>query len=216
MRNSMSGFTLRDLEYVESLHGRLAPVFAKMDEEGARGDIPIVGTSVGRTLSVLVRAIGARRVVEVGTAIGYSTLWMALAMPHDGRVVTIDPDRSRTDRAREFWSEAGVADRIQVVSGKALEELPKLRGPFDLAFIDALKPEYEGYLSLVLPLLRDGGTVAVDNLLWSGRASGAVAADDESTNAIRSFNRRFVSHPQLDATILPVGDGLGVGVKLAR
>src|SRR5205814_1358864 len=84
----------------------------------------------------------------------------------------------RTDRARAYWTEAGVGDRIEVRNGKGLEELPKLRGPFDLAFIDALKPEYEGYLAAVLPLLRSGGTVAVDNLLWGGRASGAVAVAD--------------------------------------
>ena len=213
MRNSMEQVTSRDLEYLESLHPRLAAVFAKMDEQGAREDIPIVGTSVGRALGVLVRAIGARRIVEVGTAIGYSALWMALALPKEGRLITIDPDRARTDRARAYWTEAGVGDRIEVRNGKGLEELPKLRGPFDLAFIDALKPEYEGYLAAVLPLLRSGGTVAVDNLLWGGRASGAVAADDESTNAIRSFNKKFVRHDLLDAIIIPVGDGLGIGVK---
>src|SRR5207237_8974052 len=121
---------------------------------------------------------------------------------------------SRTDRPRPGLLDRGrVGDRIEVRNGKGLEELPKLRGPFDLAFIDALKPEYEGYLAAVLPLLRSGGTVAVDNLLWGGRASGAVAADDASTNAIREFNRKFVKHPSLDATILPVGDGLGIGVK---
>src|SRR5207247_11146383 len=98
-------------------------------------------------------------------------------------------------------------------SGTWLEELPKLSGPFDLAFIDALKSEYAGYLAAVLRLLRAGGTVLVDNLLWDGRASGAVPGDDADTRAIREFNRLFVRHPQLDATILAVGAGLGVGVK---
>ena len=213
MRNAMDQFTLRDLQYIDSLHGELSPVFAKMDEQGAKDSIPIVATAVGRALFVLVRATGAKRVVEVGTAIGYSALWMALALPPDGRIVTIDPDRERTARARAFWKEAGVSDRIEVRNARALDELPRLDGPFDLAFIDALNPEYEGYLAATLPLLRAGGTVVVDNLLWDGRASGAVAADDASTNAIREFNRKFVKHPSLDATILPVGDGLGIGVK---
>lgn len=213
MRNAMDAITLQDLRYLDELHGDLDGVFAKMDAEAAAENIPIVSSSIGHALRVLVRATAARRIVEVGTATGYSALWMATALPADGRIVTIDPDRSRTDRARAYWREAGVADRIEVVSGRALEVLPKLRGPFDLAFVDALKIEYDGYLAALLPLLRPGGTVLVDNLLWDGRASGAVAADDGDTLAIREFNRRFVKDPRLDATILSVGDGLGVGVK---
>lgn len=210
----MDAIALKDLEYLESLHGKLAGAFARMDEEGGREGIPIVGTSVGRALHVLIRATGARRVVEVGTAIGYSALWMATALPKEGRIDTIDPDRSRTDRARRYWDEAGVGTKIVVHTGKGLDVLPALAGPYDFAFIDALKNEYEGYLAQVVRLLRPGGTVAVDNLLWSGRASGA-RADDRSpdTTAIRDFNAKFVRHPQLDATILPVGDGLGLGVK---
>jgi len=213
MRNAMDTITLRDLQYLDSLHPELEGVFARMDAEAAAENIPIVSSSIGHALRVLVRATAARRIVEVGTATGYSALWMASALPTDGRIITIDPDRSRTDRARAHWRAAGVADRIEVISGTALEELPKLSGPFDLAFIDALKSEYAGYLAAVLRLLRAGGTVLVDNLLWDGRASGAVPGDDADTRAIREFNRLFVRHPQLDATILSVGDGLGVGVK---
>ncbi len=217
MRNAMDAITLRDLEYLESLQGKLTRVFARMDEEGGREGIPIVGTSVGRALHVLVRATGARTVVEVGTAIGYSALWMATALPADGRLDTIDPDRSRTDRARRFWDEAGVGAKIVVHSGKGLVVLPALAGPYDFAFIDALKTEYEDYLAAVLRLLRPGGTVAVDNLLWGGRASGAREDDRTAeTSAVRAFNAKFVTHPQLDATILPVGDGLGIGVKKAQ
>lgn len=216
MRNALDRVTLRDLEYVEGLHAPLSGVFARLEAEGSRDDIPIVGTAVGRALHVLVRATGARRVVEVGTAIGYSALWMATALPVDGELVTIDPDRARTDRARRFWDEAGVGGRIRVENAPALEVLPRLRGPFDLAFIDALKREYAGYLEQVLRLLRPGGTVAVDNLLWGGRASGSAPDDGTAdTRAIREFNGAFVAHPALDAMILPIGDGLGVGVKRA-
>jgi caffeoyl-CoA O-methyltransferase len=209
----MDQITHRDLEYIESLFGSLSPVFAKMDAEGGKESIPIVSTSVGRALFVLVRATAAKRIVEVGTAIGYSALWMALALPKDGRIVTIDPDRERTDRARRFWQEAGVSQKVDVVNGRGLEELPRLRGPFDLAFIDALKSEYDGYLERILPLLRPGGTIAVDNVLWSGRASGANPVAHGDTEAIRAFNRKFANHPSLDSTILPVGDGLALGVK---
>ncbi|TMG32920.1 MAG: O-methyltransferase [Chloroflexi bacterium] len=188
MRNAMDTITLRDLQYLDSLHPELEGVFARMDAEAAAENIPIVSSSIGHALRVLVRATAARRIVEVGTATGYSALWMASALPTDGRIITIDPDRSRTDRARAHWRAAGVADRIEV-------------------------SEYAGYLAAVLRLLRAGGTVLVDNLLWDGRASGAVPGDDADTRAIREFNRLFVRHPQLDTTILSVGDGLGVGVK---
>lgn len=216
MRNALKQITLADLEYLEGLHPPLGGAFAAIDDEGGRESIPVVGTAVGRALHVLVRATGARRILEVGTAIGYSALWMASALPDDGELVTIDPDRARTDRARRFWEQEGVSGRIRVVNAPALEALPGLRGPFDLAFIDALKHEYQAYLEALLPLLRAGATIAVDNLLWSGRASGA-APDDGSrdTRAVREFNAAFVRDDRLVATILPVGDGLGLGVKRA-
>ncbi|MBA2371152.1 MAG: O-methyltransferase [Chloroflexi bacterium] len=214
MRNAMDRITRQDLEYLESLHGGLPEVFSALDADGGRDDIPIVGTSVGRLLHMLVRASGARRVVEVGTAIGYSALWIATALPRDGQLITIDPDRERTDRARAFWDRAGVGDLIRVVNAPALDVLPTLEGPFDFAFIDALKHEYAGYLGHVVGRLRGGGTVAVDNLLWSGRTSGS-APDDGSTDtrALKEFNATFVAHRELDAVILPVGDGVGIGVK---
>lgn len=214
MRNAMDRITHRDLDYLERIHGDLPDVLRMLDREGGRDDIPIVGTAVGRLLAVLVRATGARRVVEIGTAIGYSALWMASALPADGELVTIDPDRERTDRARRFWELARVGERIRVVNAPALEALPTLIAPFDLAFIDALKREYQAYLEQVLWLLRPGGTVVVDNLLWSGRASGSSPDDGTSdTRAIKEFNAAFVRDRRFEATILPVGDGLGIGVK---
>lgn len=209
----MDRITRVDLEYLESLHPALPEAFRALDTEGGRNDIPIVGTSVGRLLHVLVRASGARRALEIGTAIGYSALWIATALPEDGELVTIDPDRQRTDRARSFWERAGVGGRIRVLNAPALEVLPTLQGTFDFAFIDALKHEYAGYLAEVLRLLRPGGTVAVDNLMWSGRTTGSAPDDgSEDTRALKEFNEAFVRHPGLDATVLPVGDGLGVGV----
>ncbi len=178
MRNAMDRVTLTDLDYIERLHEPLSGVFAKMEEQGAAEHIPIVGTAVGRALHVLVRATGATRIVEVGTAIGYSALWMASAMK-GGDIDTIDPDRTRTDRARALWSEAGVGARIRVHSGKA-----------------------------------PGGLIVADNVLWSGRVSGSAPDDrPDDTRALREFNAAFVRHAALDATILPIGDGLAVGVR---
>ena len=176
-------------------------------------DIPIVDRDTGRVLQVL--AGGRRRIVEVGTAYGYSTLWMALGQPPDGTIVTIDPDRARTDLARGWWREAGIADeRITVVNAPALDAFaagePALAGPFDLAFIDALKPEYHRYLEHITGRLAPGALVVADNVLWSGRVSGArpADADDANTRALREFDTAVLGDRRFNATILPLGDGL--------
>jgi caffeoyl-CoA O-methyltransferase len=200
-----------DLDWIESI----APPLSKAQEaiEAAARDprVPIVDRDAGRVLSVL--AGGRRRIVEVGTAFGYSTLWLALGQPDDGTIVTIDPDRERTDRARGWWRDAGIPDeQITVVSAKALEAFeagdPALAGPFDLAFIDALKPEYGDYLDRLLDgRLVAGALVLADNVLWSGRVSGSRPAD-ENTAALRTFSERVLADDRFTATILPVGDGL--------
>jgi len=156
-----------------------------------------------------------RRIVEVGTAYGYSTLWMALGQPADGTIVTIDPDRERTDLARAWWRQAGIADeRITVVNAPALDAFaagdPALAGPFDMVFIDAMKPEYLGYLEALTGRLAPRALVAADNVLWSGRASGSrpVAEGDANTVALREFDAAVLADPRFTSTILPLGDGL--------
>jgi caffeoyl-CoA O-methyltransferase len=202
-----------DLDWIESISAPVGEALAAIEEAARPLGIPIVDRDAGRVLSVL--AGGRRRIVEIGTAYGYSTLWMALGQPPDGTIVTIDPDRSRTDLAREWWRQAGIADdRITVVAAAALEALergePALAGPFDMAFIDALKPEYEAYLEALVPRLAPGALVAADNVLWSGRVSGArpAADDDANTAALRAFDQAVLADPRFTATILPVGDGL--------
>jgi caffeoyl-CoA O-methyltransferase len=181
-----------------------------IEAAAAPDGIPILDRDSGRALAAL--AAGRRRIIEVGTAYGYSTLWLALGQPTDGTIVTIDPDRSRTDLARGWWRQAGIADeRITVLTAKALEAFagadPALAGPFDLAFIDALKPEYEAYLEALVPRLAPGALVVADNVLWSGRVADPTVTD-ESTTALRAFDARVLSDPRFTATILPVGDGL--------
>jgi len=202
-----------DLDWIESISTPIGDALAAIEEAAQPLGIPIVDRDTGRVLSVL--AGGRRRIVEVGTAYGYSTLWMALGQPADGTIVTIDPDRSRTDLARGWWLRAGISDeRIIVVTAPALEAFESgeatLGGPFDLVFIDALKPEYEAYLEALVPRLAPGALIAADNVLWSGRVSGArpVAADDANTNALRAFDLAVLGDPRFTATILPVGDGL--------
>ena len=168
--------TETDLDWIEATSRPLHPVLVSMEEAAEPERIPILSRDSGRMLSVL--ATGRRRIVEVGTAIGYSTLWMGLALPPDGTIVTIDPDRDRTDRARAFWRSAGLPDtRITVVNEPALEafagESAALAGPFDMVFIDALKDEYLAYLAALMDRLAPGAIVVADNVLWSGRTSGA-------------------------------------------
>jgi predicted O-methyltransferase YrrM len=204
-----------DLDWIESISPPIGAVAADIEGAAAPIGVPIVDRDVGRALAVL--AVGRRRIVEVGTAFGYSTLWMALAQPADGTIATIDPDTRRTDLARRWWRRAGIADeRIIQVSAPALEAFaagePALAGPFDLVFIDALKPEYGDYLDALIDgdRLLPGALVVADNVLWSGRVSGArpTGPDDRDTAALRAFSERVLADTRFNATILPVGDGL--------
>ena len=167
---------------------------------------------VGKLLAILARARGARRILEVGTAIGYGTLWLARGAP-EARVVTIDPDPERRELARGFLARAGVLDRVELVDGEALQVLPRLDGPFDLVYLDALKEEYRRYLDLALPKLAIGGLVVVDNLLWKGRVAEPPDEEDRTADAIRAFNGYLMIHPQLESVLLPLGDGVGLAVK---
>ena len=202
-----------DLDWIESIAAPLSPALTAIETAAEPLGIPIVNRDSGRVLQVL--AGGRRRIVEVGTAFGFSTLWLALGQPSDGTIVTIDPDQERTDLARGWWRQAGIADeRITVVQAQALDAFATgeqaLAGPFDLAFIDALKPEYGAYLEALVPRLAPGALVLADNVLWSGRVSGArpIDAADANTNALRAFDTAVLGDPRFTATILPVGDGL--------
>ena len=203
-------FSDRDLLYLEDVHPPLDAVLAEMLAAGRKDGVPIVRPDVGRVLRILVLALAPKRVLEIGTAIGFSTLWMASALPPGGRIDTIDPDRARTDKARRYWMRAGVTDRVRVTNEAALRVLPRLAPGIEFAFIDAIKTEYSDYLEALLPKMAPGGMITVDNVLWSGRI--AAGEHDQDTDALRAFNDRFLGHEQLEATILPVGDGLGSGV----
>jgi caffeoyl-CoA O-methyltransferase len=206
-----------DLDYIEAMSAPVASALLAIEAAAAPLRVPIVDRHSGRVLSIL--ASGRRRIVEVGTAYGYSTLWMALGQPADGTIVTIDPDTGRTDLARGWWRQAGIPDeRITVVSRPALAAFaadePALDGPFDLAFIDALKDEYAGYLAALRPRLAVDAMVVADNVLWSGTAARPDGADGPraSAQALRDFSAAVLADPAFSATILPVGDGLLVAV----
>ena len=151
-------------------------------------------------------------------AIGYSVIHLLRGMGESGEVVTIEPSEEMIARSEEYLGRANLRGRVRIERGTALEVLPRLAGEtFDAVFLDALKEEYAQYLELSLPLLRMGGVVLVDNLLWGGQVAGEIRSPEQtaSTQALREFNQIFVRHSQLLAVVLPVGDGLGYAVKLA-
>ena len=169
----------------------------------------MVGQLEGRFLGVLVRSLRARRVLELGTFTGYSSISMALALPPDGRVITCDVNEETTAIARRYAEEAGVADRIDYRLGPALETVADLDGEFDVVFIDADKPNYVNYYEATLPKLAPNGLMILDNTLWSGRVADPHE-DDESTRAIRAVNEHISDDPRVQNVLLTVRDGMNL------
>lgn len=182
-----------------------------IDETRALGGISLmqIAPEQGALLTLLARAIGARRALEVGTFTGYSALCIARGLPADGRLLCCDVSEEWTAIARRYWARAGLAERIELRLGPAAETLAALPAApaFDLAFLDADKGGYPAYYEAILPRLRPGGLLLVDNVLWFGRVADP-AADDEATGQIRAFNAKVAGDPRVEAVMLPVGDGL--------
>ena len=166
----------------------------------------MVGHLEGRFLRMLVALTGAKRILEIGTFTGYSSLSMAEALPSDGHITTCEISEKHAEIARRHIAASPYADRIDVRLGRAIDTIASLEGPFDLVFIDADKPSYHSYLEATLPLLAEGGVIAVDNVLWSGRV---LDRDDSSdTRAIVEFNEAVAADPRLDAVMLTIRDGV--------
>lgn len=186
---------------------RLRAVTAALPESNMQ-----IGPEQGQFMQLLVRLMGARRCIEVGTFTGYSSLAVALALPADGEVIACDVSAEWTHIAKQFWKEAGVDERIQLHLRPALETLEELlargeAGAFDFAFIDADKPSYFAYYERLLELVRPGGLIAVDNTLWGGDVADANV-NDANTKAIREFNERVHADARVDLSLVPIGDGL--------
>lgn len=205
-------------EYLERLTPASAGLTAEMEAYAAEHRVPIADREVATFLEITARATAARRALEIGMAIGYSALHLARAMPDDGLVVTIEPSDEMILLAAGYLERAGLREHVRVERGYALDVIPRLSERFDIIYLDAVKEEYAQYLERALPLLRVGGVVIADNLLWGGQVAGEISAPDQtaSTQALREFNHVFVRHPQLLAQVLPVGDGLGYGVKVSE
>lgn len=209
----MGGITAGPVE--DYLYSMLPPrdeVLSEIEAEAAKRNIPIVGPVVGRILQQLAIMIGAKTVFEMGSAVGYSTIWWARAVGKDGRVFYTDGDRKNATEARKYFERAGVADRITVGVGDALELLSEQKQEFDIIFCDVDKEDYPRVIRLAVPRLRKGGLFVTDNVLWSGRVADKKNTEP-STKAILEFNRLLYGSPDLFVTILPVRDGVAVAVK---
>ena len=204
--------------YLAGLRQAPHPQLAVIDREGRAEGLPLVYPDTGALLHTLARACGARRILEIGTAIGYSTLWMATALPADGALITMEYDAARASRARDHFAAAGVADRVSVIVGDATRFLHKVAGPFDLIFQDSDKQLYEPMLDRLIELLGPGGLLVADNILWNGEVVPGYVANkkysEEDTSAIVSFSRRLAGDSRLYTSFLQVGDGVSVSVKL--
>jgi predicted O-methyltransferase YrrM len=209
----MGGITVEDVEdYVYELLPPRDPVLAEMEAEAAKNKVPIVGPAVGRLLEQLALMSKAKTVFELGSAIGYSTIWWARAVGEGGRVYYTDSDRKNADKARRYFEQAGVAERVTVLIGDALELLSEEKQEFDIVFNDVDKVDYPRVLRLALTHLKKGGLFVTDNVLWSGRVAQKTPPDAE-TKAILEFNRLLYQSPGLLTTIIPLRDGVAVALK---
>jgi len=209
--NLSSAFTQDDVDqYLYDLLPERDAVVSEMEEYAARNNIPIIGPAVARLLSLFVQVSGATRIFEMGSAIGYSTIWLARAAGPKAKVYYTDGDPEKARRAQEYLRRAGVAKRIHVQVGDALVLVKKTLGTFDFIFNDVDKRQYPDALRAALPKLKRGGLFVTDNTLWSGRAARPAPPDDADTRGVQEFNRLVYSAKDLYPVLIPLRDGVTV------
>jgi predicted O-methyltransferase YrrM len=203
--------------YLAGLNHAGSAVLDEVARSGAARGLPLVDAETGALLRVLALASGATKILEIGTAIGYSSIWLAGALPPGGMLITLDMNPERASEAKENVARAGLADRITVIVGDAQLKIAKVSGPFDLIFQDGDKQLYTPMLDRLVSLLRPGGLLVTDNVLWDGEvAPGYVpkpVRDPKDTRAIAEYNERVAAHPQLITSIVPLRDGLSISVR---
>ena len=213
--NLRSGYIQDDVEeYLYKLLPERDAVITEIEAYAAENRIPIIGPAVARMLALFVQVSGAKRIFEMGSAIGYSTIWLARAAGPKAKVIYTDGDPEKARRAKEYFRRAGVAKRIEVRVGNALELVKKAPGTFDLIFNDVDKHQYPDALRAALRKLRRGGLFITDNTLWSGKAARPAAPDDVNTLGIQEFNRLVYASKELYPVLIPLRDGVTVCQKL--
>src|SRR5580698_7255930 len=209
-----NGFTAAPVDdYLYSMLPKRDAVLTEMEDYAAAHNVPIVGPAVGRIQQQLALMINAKTIFELGSAIGYSTIWWAQAVGEKGRVTYTDGDTKNAERARRYFDRAGVADRVTIHTGDALEVLSEQKEQYDIIFNDVDKEDYPRVLRLVPPRLRKGGLFIADNVLWSGRVA-QKNPKEAHTRAILEFNQLLYASKDFYTTILPIRDGLAVAVKI--
>jgi predicted O-methyltransferase YrrM len=203
--------------YLSTLNQLGDPLLEEIARIGASEQLPLVDAEVGALLRVLATAVGATRILEIGTAIGYSTIWLAGALPREGMMVTFERNADRARLAREHLARAGLAERVSVVVGDAERLLAKASGPFDLIFQDGDKALYTPLLDRLVALLRPGGLLVTDNVLWDGEVVPGFVnpprRDQADTRAIAEYNERLNRHPKLMTVTMPLRDGVAISLK---
>ncbi|HXO04304.1 MAG TPA: O-methyltransferase [Candidatus Sulfotelmatobacter sp.] len=195
-------------EYIAGLLPKRDPVISEMERYAERHDVPIIGPAVARTIYLLAQISGAKRIFEMGSAIGYSTIWLARAAGPGAEVYYTDGDPANAARARGYFQRADVVHSIQIMTGDAVNLIDQVPGDFDLIFIDVDKHQYPDALAKAVPRLRSGALLITDNVLWSGRVT--TKAKDASTRAIQKFNKLIYSSKTLFPIIVPLRDGVAV------
>jgi predicted O-methyltransferase YrrM len=213
--NLRSGYIQDDVEeYLYELLPKRDAVVTEIEDYAAKNCVPIIGPAVARLLTLLVQVSGAQRIFEMGSAIGYSTIWLARTAGPKAEVFYTDGDQEKARRAQDYFRRAGVAKRIRVQTGDALALLKKAPGKFDFIFNDIDKHQYPDALRTALPKLRRGGLLVTDNTLWSGKAARPAAADDKNTLGIQEFNRLVYASKDLYPVLIPLRDGVTVCRKI--
>ena len=210
-KNLRSGYIHDDVEeYLYKLLPERDPVVKEMEDYAEENRVPIIGPAVARLLALLVQVSRAKRIFEMGSAIGYSTVWLARAAGTQGRVFYTDGDPEKAKRAEVYFRMAGVAKRIETQVGDALALVKKTPGKFEMIFIDVDKHQYPAALEAALPKLQHGGILVADNTLWSGKAARPAAEGDKDTKGIQEFNRLVYASKELYPVLIPLRDGVTV------
>ena len=219
MATQTFGLSGEIIEYLRSVSVREADVLQQLRQETAQHPRAImqIAPEQGQFMALLVQLIGAKKVLEVGVFTGYSSLVTALALPPDGKLVACDVSEEYTAIARRYWQRAGVGDKIDLHIAPALETLGKLlsqgeAGTFDFAFIDADKSNYDNYYEMALKLVRPGGLIAIDNVLWGGAVADETVQDNR-TNKIRALNQKIHQDERVNVSLVPIADGLTLAMK---
>jgi caffeoyl-CoA O-methyltransferase len=195
-------------KYIYSILPKRDAVLSEMERYAKRNEVPIVGPAVGRLLAQLVKLTGAKRIFELGSAIGYSTLWMARAAGSDSAIHYTDGNPANAERAKDYLKRAGVADRVTIHVGDALTTLDATIGEFDIIFNDVDKIGYPDVFRKAVSRVRSGGLFITDNTLWSGRVARKAKPNDRNTRAIQQFNKLCYASPDLFPVLVPLRDGV--------